>query len=128
MKNLIRKILREDFDWTKEINPVEDYLSWLNETHGQSWSRDFDEVVDIMGYLSSDASTMLQLGRIVEDTNQTTKRRLEALLEYNDYTNMNVIIENHNKYFDYIVDYSDISGLSEHTVVEMANKLVERNR
>jgi hypothetical protein len=128
MKNLIRKILREDFDWTKEINPVEDYLSWLNETHGQSWSRDFDEVVDIMGYLSSDASTMLQLGRIVEDTNQTTKRRLEALLEYNDYTNMNVIIENHNKYFDYIVDYSDISGLSEHTVVEMANELVERNR
>jgi hypothetical protein len=130
MKDLIKKILREDLGWVNDVDAygtINHYISWLNGNHKKYWKNGFENIPEIVGYPRMDAETMVRAGRIIEDSEQSTKRRREALNEFEDYSYLGGIIEDVGKYFKYIVDYSDESGVDEDVVVELANEIIRRH-
>ena len=127
MKDIIKKVLKEDLDWVKDIDPLANYLKWLTENYDTRWKNNFDDVIDVVYYPRMDAETMVRAGRIIEDPTQDTQRRIEAINEFEDFSQIGTIIENTRLYIRYIVEYVEDSGLEESTVVEMANEIVYRN-
>jgi hypothetical protein len=127
MKKVIKKVLKEEgFDWTKDVDPAQDYISWLNQNHRQAWTNQFDEVIESFGYFSMDATTMLQHARIWEDRDQDPKRRLAALNDFESYAMMGQIIENNHLYYRYVTEYAIERDIPEEDVHEMAETLIQK--
>ena len=125
MRKIIKKVLKEDMDWINDVDPIKNYVSWLNQKFRQSWQHNFEDIIDSFGYCSMDASTMLQNARIWEDQGQDPKRRLNALEEFESYSQIGAIIENNKMYYRYVVEYSENSGLPEDVVVEIAERMIQ---
>lgn len=111
-------------DWAKNIDPIQDYIFWLNKNYRQSWTWEFDDVIDSFGYFSNDATHLLQYARIWEDRDQDPKRRLKALNEFETYTTMGNIIENNHLYYKYVTQYSIDTGIPEEHVHEIAERVI----
>jgi hypothetical protein len=127
MKKVIKKVLKEEgFDWTKDVDPAQDYISWLNQNHRQAWTHNFDEIIESFGYFSMDSATMLQHARIWEDRDQDPKRRLAALNDFESYAMMGQIIENNHLYYRYVTEYAIERDIPEEDVHEMAETLIQK--
>ena len=125
MKKIIKKVLKEEgFDWTKDVDPTQDYISWLNQYYRQAWTNQFDDVIDSFGYFSGDATIMLQHARIWEDRDQDPKRRIAALNDFESYAVMGQIIENNHLYYRYVTEYAIERDIPEEDVHEMAETLI----
>jgi hypothetical protein len=125
MKKLIKKILKEDLDWINDVDPIKNYVSWLNHKFRQSWQYDFEDAIDSFGYCSGDAGRMLELARIWEDQSEDPKKRFNALDEFESYAMIGTIIENNKLYYRYVVQYSHDSGLPEDVIQEIAERMIQ---
>jgi hypothetical protein len=125
MKKIIKKVLKEDLDWINEVDPIKNYVAWLNQKFRQSWQHNFSDAIESFGYCSGDATEMLQYARIWEDQEQDGKRRLSALDSFESYAMIGTIIENNKLYYRYVVQYSHDSGLPENVVQEIAERMVD---
>jgi hypothetical protein len=132
MRGIIKKVLKEeDFDWAKDVDPLYDYISWLNQNYKNtpglpSWTNQFDEVIESFGYFSMDSATMLQHARIWEDRDQDPKRRLGALNAFESYAMMGQIIENNHLYYRYVTKYAIERDIPEEDVHEIAETLIQK--
>ena len=131
MKDIIKKVLKEsDFDWAEgdpkiHYNDANTYVRWLN-TLPYSWQGDFDDVLHSNGLLSSDSSELMRFARIVESPDHTSRRRLEALEEFENYTSMGTMIAHNRLYIEYVVKYSEMTGIPEDEVYELGMEILEK--